>query len=197
MRKRVVVTGLGIIAPNGIGVEEFWNALKLGKSGVKRISRFDPEPFPTKVAGEVINFNPDDFLDRKKARRMDRFVQFSVAVAKMAIKDSGLILEEEDPARVGVVTGTATAGQGWVFTQYEIFRTKGYKKLNPFTAASTFPNASSSQISLEFKANGPSTTFSAGCASGGFAMGYALDLIRNGKIGIAKFRSRRIRNTNF
>ena len=185
MKKRVVITGIGVIAPNGIGIDEFWDALKTGKSGIKKITSFDTEQFPTKVAGEITDFNPEKFLDLKQARRMDRFVQFAVSVAKMAVKDSGLIIKEENPKRIGVITGTATAGQGWVFTQYEIFRSKGYKRLNPFTAASTFPNASSSQISLEFKINGPSDTFSTGCASSGIAMGYALELIRNNKIDIA------------
>ncbi len=185
MKRRAVITGIGVIAPNGIGNDEFWDALKSGKTGIKRISSFDPESFPTKLAGEITDFKPGDFLDAKKARRMDRFVQFAVSVAKMAVKDSGLLIKEEDPTRIGVVTGTATAGQGWVFTQYEIFRAKGYKKLNPFTAASTFPNSSSSQISLELKIKGPSDTFSTGCASGGIAMGYALELIRKGKIDVA------------
>ena len=185
MRNRVFITGLGVISPNGIGNEKFWDALKQGKSGVKRISAFDPEPFPSQVAGEVTDFKPEEFLDFKKIRRMDRFVQFSVAVAKMAIEDAALKIEAEDRTKIGVITGTATAGQGWVFSQYEIFRSQGYRKLNPFTAASTFPNASSSQISLEFGIHGPSDTFSAGCASGGVAMGYALELIRNGKIDVA------------
>lgn len=185
MGKRVVITGVGAIAPNAIGIDEFWDALKTGKSGIKKITSFDTEQFPTKVAGEITNFTPEKFLDLKQARRMDRFVQFAVSVAKMAVKDSGLVIKEEDAKRIGVVTGTATAGQGWVFAQYEIFRSKGYKRLNPFTAASTFPNASSSQISLEFKINGPSETFSTGCASSGIAMGRALELIRNNKIDIA------------
>ncbi|MFA5144003.1 MAG: beta-ketoacyl-[acyl-carrier-protein] synthase family protein [Candidatus Omnitrophota bacterium] len=185
MKKRVVITGVGAIASNSIGIDEFWDALKAGKSGIKKITSFDTKQFPTKVAGEITDFNPEKFLDLKQARRMDRFVQFAVSVAKMAVKDSGLNIKEEDSKRIGVITGTATAGQGWVFTQYEIFRSKGYKRLNPFTAASTFPNASSSQISLEFKINGPSETFSTGCASGGIAMGHALELIRNNKIDIA------------
>lgn len=185
MEKRIVITGVGVIAPNGIGKEQFWDALKKGKSGIRRITTFDPEPFPTKVAGEVTDFKPGDFLDFKKARRMDRFVQFTVSAAKMAVEDSKLEIKNEDPVCVGVVTGTATAGQGWVFTQYEIFKSKGYKKLNPFTAASTFPNASSAQVSLEFKINGPSVTLSSGCASSGMAMGHALELIRNGKIDVA------------
>lgn len=185
MGKRVVITGIGAIAPNGIGIDEFWDALKAGKSGIKKITSFDTEQFPTKVAGEITDFAPEKFLDLKQARRMDRFVQFAVSVAKMAVKDSDLIIEEKDTKRIGVITGTATAGQGWVFEQYEIFRSKGYKRLNPFTAASTFPNASSSHISLEFKIHGPSETFSTGCASGGIAMGHALELIRNNKIDIA------------
>jgi len=185
MKKNAMITGIGVISPNGIGKEEFWDSLRHGRTGVKRITSFDTGQFPTKVAGEIQDFDPSKFLDVKQSRRMDRFVQFAVSVAKMAVEDSKLIIDDEDPTRIGVITGTATAGQGWVFAQYEIFRSKGYKRLNPFTAASTFPNASSSQISLEFKINGPSETFSTGCASGGIAMGHALELIRNNKIDIA------------
>ena len=180
-----MLTGVGVVAPNGIGKDAFWDALKHGKSGIKRISSFDPEPFPTRVAGEILDFSPASFLDPKKVRRMDRFVQFGAVAARMAVQDAGLLLEKEDPDRVGVIAGTATAGQGWVFTQYEIFREKGYKKLNPFTSASTFPNALSAHISLDLGVNGPSDTFSTGCASGSIAIGYALELIRNNKIDIA------------
>lgn len=185
MPSKVVITGVGVIAPNGKGKDAFWKSLQSGKSGINAITRFDASEFPTKIAGEVKDFHPGDFLELKQARRMDRYVQFAVSVAKMAVKDAGLIIEEENPERIGVASGTATAGQGWVFTQYEIFKNKGYKRLNPFTAASTFPNASSTQVSLEFKVTGPSTTFSAGCVSGAMAMGYALDAIRQKKIDVA------------
>lgn len=183
-KRRVVVTGLGVIAPNGIGKEEFWDRISNGVSGINLITRFDTTSFPTKVAGEVRNFDPLKYLDHKLSRRIDRFVQLALSSAKMAIDDSGISLTKENPNKVGVTVGTATAGQGWVFTQYEIFREKGYKRLNPFTAASTFPNAASAQISIEFGINGPSDTISSGCASSSTAIGYATELIRSGKTDI-------------
>ncbi|MFA5271298.1 MAG: beta-ketoacyl synthase N-terminal-like domain-containing protein [Candidatus Omnitrophota bacterium] len=180
-KKRVVITGMGVIAPNGIGKEDFWNAIKNGVSGINLITRFNPAEFPTKIAGEVKDFDPAKYLDHKMARRIDRFVQLALSCAKMAFVDSSLSLTKENPEKTGVMVGTATAGQGWVFTQYEIFREKGYKKLNPFTAASTFPNAASGQISIEFNINGPSDTISSGCASSSAAIGHAVELIRSGK----------------
>ncbi|MFH1664810.1 MAG: beta-ketoacyl-[acyl-carrier-protein] synthase family protein [Candidatus Omnitrophota bacterium] len=182
--RKTVITGVGVISPNGIGKTQFWEAIKTGKSGISKITGFDPSQFPTKVAGEVKDFVPEDFFDHKKVRRMDRFVQFAMAVAKMAIEDSSLKLNREDHLRIGVVAGTATGGQGWVFEQYKIFCSKGYKRLNPFTAVSTFPNAASSQISVEYKLKGPSITISTGCASGGMALGYGAEMIRSGKVDI-------------
>lgn len=183
-KRRVVITGLGVIAPNGIGKDEFWKSTRDGISGIKLISRFDATPFLTKVAGEVSNFDPLKYIDIKKSRRMDRFVQLALSAAKMAEIDSRLFLKDEDSEKIGVMIGTATAGQGWVFTQYEIFREKGYKKLNPFIAASTFPNAASAQISIEFMLNGPSDTISSGCASSSAAISYAVELIRAGRTNI-------------
>ena len=182
--RRVVVTGLGVVAPNGIGKDVFWKAIRDGISGIKTITRFDSTPFPTKVAGEIRDFDPIQYIDHKKARRTDRFVQLALASAKMAILDSKISLTNEDSNKVGVIIGTATAGQGWVFTQHDIFREKGYKKLNPFTAASTFPNAASAQVSMEFSINGPSDTISSGCSSSSTAIGYAVELIRNGRANV-------------
>jgi len=178
---QVAITGIGVIAPNGVGKEEFWNSLIAGKTGIRRITSFDPSPFPCTVAGEIPSFNPTQFMDAKKARRFDRFVQLALAATKMAVSDADIELEKMNSDEIGVSCGTATAGQGWVFQQYEIFKEKGYKKLNPFTAASTFPNASSSIISMEFGVHGPSVTFSSGCASGAEAIGYAMDSIRMGR----------------
>ncbi len=180
--KRIVVTGLGVISPIGIGNDEFWRSLAAGASGIKRITSFDATPFTCTVAGEVTDFNPLDFIDPKKARRLDRFVQLALSAVKLAVADAGLAVESIRKDRVGVAAGTATAGQGWAFQQYEIFREKGYKRLNPFTAASTFPNACSSAISIELNVTGPSATFSSGCVSGAEAIGYAISLIKSGRV---------------
>lgn len=181
-KRRVVITGVGLVTPLGTSKEEFWDSLHQGRTGVKKITSFDPTGFPTQLAGEVQDFDPSAFIDLKKARRMDRFVQFAVASAKMAVADADIDIQRENREKIGVFAGTATAGQGWVFRQYEVFQEKGFEGLNPFTAASTFPNAASTHVSLEFRLTGISDTVSSGCASSSAAIGLAFDAIRTGKM---------------
>ncbi len=181
-KRRVVITGLGLVSPLGNSKEEFWGSLREGKSGIRRITSFDPTKFPTQWAAEIENFDPSMFIELKKARRMDRFVQFAVVSAKTALLDGDLDLGKEDLERIGVFAGTASGGQGWVFQQYEVFRDKGFAGLNPFTAASTFPNAASTHVSLELGLKGHSDTISSGCASGSAAIGFAFDAVKAGKM---------------
>jgi 3-oxoacyl-[acyl-carrier-protein] synthase II len=181
---RVVITGIGVVSPIGIGKKNFWKSLLEGKSGAKKISRFDTSSYPTQVAGEILDFDPVDFMPHKQARRLDRSTQMILAAAIMAVEDSQLRFEAESRP-VGVFTGTAVGGQGWAFEQYEAFREKGIKRINPFTAITTFPNASSSQISSEFGLKGPSDTISSGCVSSTVALGYALDSIRTDQLEVA------------
>ena len=183
--RRVAITGIGIVCPIGIGKKAFWNALTAGKSGIKKISSFDALTYPTQVAGEVSDFDPADFMPHKEARRMDRSCQMIQASAVMALEDSKIDLNREDLSSFGVFTGTAVGGQGWAFREYEIFREKGIRRINPFTAISTFPNASSAQISCKFGLGGPSDTISSGCVSSTVALGYAVDNIRLGRIKVA------------
>ncbi len=182
---RVVITGRGVVAPNGIGQQAFSDALSQGRSGIGQIQAFDSSKYPTRYAGEVKGFKADEYLDPKKARRLDRFAQFGLVSAKMAIEDAGLDLNRIDKSRVGVLMGSAVGGQGWAFDQFLILQAHGYKKLNPFTTASTFPNALSTSISLEFGFTGISETISTGCASSSIAMGHAFDLIRSGSLDVA------------
>lgn len=184
-QRRVVVTGMGVIAPNAIGVEDFLEALSEGKSGIKPIKSFDVSKYPTQYAGEVEDFNPLSFLHPKSARRLDRFSQFGLASAKMALEDSKLNLETLDRSRIGVLMGSAVGGQGWAFDQFLILREHGYTRLNPFTTAATFPNALSSAISIEFNLKGTSETISSGCASSSLAIGHGYDFVRNGALDIA------------
>ena len=182
--RSIVITGIGVVSPIGVGKKAFWEALLAGKSGTKKISCFDADTYPTRVAGEVSDFDPVDFITQKDVRRMDRSSQMILASALMAVVDSKIDLSV-DPSRVGVFTGTAVGGQGWAFREYEIFREKGIKRINPFTAISTFPNASSTQISFKFGLKGPSDTISSGCVSSSVALGYAVDNIRLGRIDVA------------
>ena len=181
MSRRVAITGLGVVAPNGIGKDAFWEALTKGRSGIRHITSFDPSGFPCRVAGEVADFDPTAYMSAKEARRMDRSAQFAVAAAKMAVKDARLKIDRQDK-RIGVMIGSAVGGQGWAFEQYDVFKTKGLFKANPFTAACTFPNACSSQVSIALGITGPSETISSGCVSGSSAIGLAYDMIQQGKV---------------
>ncbi len=184
-KRRVVITGLGVVSPIGIGKKAFRDALLQGKSGTKKISSFEVSSYPTQVAGEICGFDPVDFISQKEVRRMDRSSHLILASSLMALEDSKVDLNHEDPTRIGVFTGTAVGGQGWAFREYQVFREKGIKRINPFTAISTFPNASSAQISTKLALKGPSDTISSGCVSSTVAMGYALEHIRSGKLDMA------------
>ena len=184
-RARVVITGVGVVSPIGIGKQAFWNGLIEGRSGTKTVSSFEVSSYPTRVAGEITDFDPSDYLPFKQARKMDRSAQMILAACLMALQDSKINLTTEDLSRFGVFTGTAIGGQGWAFREYEVFKEKGLRRINPFTAISTFPNASSAQISLKLGIKGPSDTNSSGCVSSTVALGYAADNIRLGRIDVA------------
>src|ERR1041384_3487768 len=172
--RKVVITGIGLVSPIGIGKRHFWKSLVEGRSGARKISSFDVSSYPTQVAGEIFDFDPLDVLPFKTAKHLDRSNQMILASAIIAVDDSGLSFEP-NRQRIGVFTGTAIGGQAWAFRQYEIFKEKGIKRINPFTAVATFPNASSSQISFHFGLKGPSDTISSGCASSTVALGYAFE----------------------
>ena len=178
MKRRVVITGLGVVAPNGVGKRAFWDALKEGRSGIRRITRFDPGPFPTQFAGEA-DFDPARFISHKQLKRMDRTSHLAVSAAKMAVEDAALKISEEDPDRIGVMIGTAMAGHGMILEQHDTFRDKGPMKINTFTAIASFPDAPSSQISIELGLNGPSFSIATACSSASDAIGYAFNAIRN------------------
>jgi len=177
-KRRVVITGLGTVAPNTVGKENFWAALIEGKSGVRKITRFDPTPFPTKIAGEV-DLDISQFIEYKKARRMDRTTHLAMAAAKLAFTDSHLNLAACNLERIGVILATTMAGKGFTLEEYEnVYRTKGPMKINTFTAIASFPDAAASCISLEFGFKGPSFSLSTACSSSSDALSIARDLIQ-------------------
>ncbi|MFA5275506.1 MAG: beta-ketoacyl-ACP synthase II [Candidatus Omnitrophota bacterium] len=177
-KRRVVITGLGTVAPNTVGKENFWAALIEGKSGIRRITRFDPAPFPTKIAGEV-DLDISQFIDCKKARRMDRTTHLAMAAAKLAFTDSRLGLAACNLEKIGVILATTMAGKGFTLEEYEnVYRAKGPMKINTFTAIASFPDAAASCISLEFGLQGPSFSLSTACSSSLDALGLARDLIQ-------------------
>jgi len=183
-KRRVVITGLGVIAANGIGKEDFWKALVSGKSGIKRITRFDPSSFPSQMAGEVNDFNPNNFMTPKEARRIDRFAHFAIGASILTVQDSSLKIDSNNSDKIGVVIGTSTAGLGFAEHQHNFFIEGGYKKISPFTVASIITASSASEISLHLGIKGPSLILSTACASGTDAVGYGYNLIRNGDIDV-------------
>ena len=132
MRKRVVITGVGIVSPVGLSADITWESLMAGKSGVDRISSFDAETFETKIAAEVKGFEPVDFLDRKEARRMDRFVQFAAVASQEAVTRAGLDMSKETPERVSVMIGSGIGGLGTLSQELQVLLERGPSKVNPF-----------------------------------------------------------------
>jgi len=164
--RRVVITGMGVVAPNGIGIDNFWDSLVHGRSGVRKITRFDASSYPCQVAAEVQDFDPTDYMDPKIARRLSRFAQFALASARMAVRDSGIEFEQEDPYKIGVFVGTAIGGLDIFEIQHSIFLEKGIKRINPYSAVSCSTHSAGAIIACEFNLKGINTTVSAGCNTG-------------------------------
>jgi 3-oxoacyl-[acyl-carrier-protein] synthase II len=179
-KRRVVITGMGVIAPNGIGVENFWDSLVHGRSAVKRITHFDASSYPCQVAAEVSDFDPTDYMDPKTSRRLARFAQFALAASKMAIMDSGIDLDSIDPHRAGVIIGTGIGGGDCSENQHSVFMERGLRRISPFTAVMICTHSAAGIISCEFGIKGPNTTIAAGCTSGLDAIYSAYNTIRSG-----------------
>ena len=177
--RRVVITGMGVVAPNGIGLEDFWSSLSLGRSGIKKITRFDASSYPVQIAGEVDDFNPLIYMTPKSARHMDRFAQFAVSCAKMAIEDSNLDLTHANTDRIGIALGSALGGFPLAEEHYAVFLEKGLKRVDPYLATRTFIGGSTSQVSIELGIKGHSNTIGGACAVGVDSIGYGLLAIRN------------------
>ncbi len=182
MKHRAVITGMGVISPVGNNLEEFWDNLVNGRSGIDFATRFDTSTLPTKVAGEVRNFEPTEWLDKKESRRMDRFAQFAVAAAKMAVKDAGLNLEQIDRDRAGAVIGCGIGGVITFEEQKEVLIAKGPGRVSPFFVPMLISNMAAGHISIAFGLQGPSLTVTTACASATDAIGRALRLIQSGEV---------------
>jgi 3-oxoacyl-[acyl-carrier-protein] synthase II len=177
--KRVLITGVGVIAPNGIGTNNFWNALSEGRSGVRKITHFDASSYPSQIAGEVHDFDPLNYMASKSARRMDRFAQFAVACTKMALDDANLEVKEKNSDRIGIALGSALGGIPSAEEQHGIFMEKGLKRVDPLLAIKIFPGGGTSQVSIEFGISGHSNTIGGACSSGTDNVGYAFYAIKN------------------
>jgi 3-oxoacyl-[acyl-carrier-protein] synthase II len=179
-RRRVVVTGLGLVSPVGVGVEESWSALVAGKSGVGPITLFDASTFPSRIAAEVKGFDPEQFMDRKEVRRNDRFIQFAIAAADMAMKDSGLDMAKEDPERVGAVVGSGLGGLATLEDFHKTYLERGVKKIGPFFVPSLIINLAPGQITLRYGMKGPSFSTVSACATGNHNIGEAMLHVERG-----------------
>ncbi|MDK2984745.1 MAG: 3-oxoacyl-[acyl-carrier-protein] synthase [Clostridia bacterium] len=177
---RVVVTGMGVISPVGIGLENFWQSLVEGKSGVGPITHFDASELSTRIAAEVKDFDAKDYIDRKEAKRMDRFTQFAVAAAKMASQDAGLEMEKLNSDRVGVVLGTGIGGTDTFEKQHKVLQDKGPGRVSPFFVPMMIANMAAGHISINLGAKGPNYTVITACASGTNAIGEAFKLLQRG-----------------
>ncbi|MTV47670.1 beta-ketoacyl-ACP synthase II [Heliobacillus mobilis] len=180
MKKRVVITGVGVVSPVGTGKEKFWDSLTSGVSGIGPVTRFDATDLPTRVAAEVKDFDPTKFLDRKEARRMDRFAQYAVAASKMAMEDSGLDMEKADRERAGVILGCGIGGMETFEDQAKVMINKGNGRISPFFVPMMISNMAAGHISMQLNLKGPSETVVTACASATNACGSALRLLQHG-----------------
>jgi len=179
-KRRVVVTGIGAVTPLATGAEESWQALCQGKSGIARITKFDPTGFKTQIAAELKDFHPEDFLDRKKIRRTDPFIQYALVATRIALDDSGLIINDSNADRVGIVVGTCVGAMTTYETNLFTLREEGPDKVSPFFIPGFIPNMAAGEISIVFGAKGASKCVVTACASGSHAIGDAFRLIQYG-----------------
>ncbi len=178
--RAVVVTGIGVFTSIGCNRNDFWNSLISGKSGIKTIQAFDPAGHKTKIGSEVLNYKPEDYFDRKEARKMARFSQFASSAAIEALKDAGLNLDNEDRLRIGCVIGSAAGDYNHLEEQYQRFSKMGPGSINPLTVPRIIPNMPACNVAMTLGIYGPNLGISAACTTGTHSIGVALGLIRGG-----------------
>lgn len=180
VERRVVVTGLGAVTPIGIGKEEYWEALKEGKNGIAKITHFDASAFNTQIAGELKNFDPSLYLDKKEARRLVKFIQFAIAASQLALKDSGFVINPENAPSTGVLIGSGIGGIQFLEEQAHILREKGPSKTSPFMVPLMINDMAAGMVSINLGAKGPNSCTTTACASGTNAIGDAFEIIKRG-----------------
>ncbi len=178
--RRVVVTGVGVISALGTGNEKNWSSLMAGKSGIDRITRFDASALPTQIAGEVKDFNPEEFIDKKEIKKMDTFIQYALGAAELAMQDSGLEITEENAERVGVQVGAGLGGLPAIEKYHEALQKGGYKKITPFFIPMLIINLAPGHISIKYGAKGPNISSVTACATGTHSIGDAFHMIARG-----------------
>ena len=178
LKRRVVITGIGMISPLGIGNDPTWQGLVEGRSGIDRITKFDPSAFPCQIAGEVRGFEPEKWIEKKEVKKSDTFIHYAVAAAQMAIDDSGIDTTKEDSDRVGVIIGSGIGGLPLIEEMHKKMLERGPSRISPFFIPGLIVNLASGQVSIRFNARGPNSAPATACATGAHAIGDACRVIR-------------------
>ena len=181
LKRRVVITGVGLVTPLGIGVDETWSALCAGKSGIAEVTAFDTSNYQTKIAGEVKGFNAEDFLPRKEAKRTTRFITFAIAASRLALEDSGLQVDSSNADRIGVITGCGMGGLAMLEDTCQILFSKGPRRVTPFFIPMIIVNMAAGMVSIHLGTKGPNSCTATACAAGAHAIGDAFKLIQSGR----------------
>ena len=181
MKNRVVITGLGAVTPLGLGWQNFWQALIDGRNGIGKITRFDPTEYTAQIAGEVQDFDPVQFVDKKEVKRMDRYTQFALAATRLALEDSKLDLATVDTTRAGVYVGSGIGGMETLHNQYEKLFAKGPSRISPFFIPMMIANMAAGNVAIALKLHGPCECIVTACASGTNAIGNAFRVIQHGE----------------
>jgi len=180
VNRRVVVTGLGLITPLGTGIQKTWEGICKGTSGVDRITTFDASEYPSQIAGEVKDFNPEDFIERKEVKKMDVFIQYALAAGTMAVDHAGLKISEENADRVGVIVGAGIGGINSIERYHSVLLESGQRRISPFFIPMLITNLAAGQISMRFGARGPNSCVTTACAAGTHAIGDSFKIIQRG-----------------
>ena len=181
MERRVVITGIGLVSPVGIGTGETWRSLLAGRSGIGSITRFDATEYSSRIAGEIRGFNGEEFIPKKDLKKMDLFIQYALAATKFALEDAGLQIAEEDAERVGVYIGSGIGGLPSIERQHKELLEAGPRKISPFFIVGLIVNLASGQVSIRFGAKGPNLANSTACATGTHAVGDSYRIIARGE----------------
>jgi len=183
--RRVVVTGMGLVTPLGTGVEKNWAAVSAGRSGIGPITRFDVSDFPTRFAGEVTDFNATDWIEKKEVRKMDLFIQYAMAAAEQAMRQSALPINEDTADQVGVLIGVGIGGLHTIEENHQIFLDSRLRRLTPFFIPKVISNLAPGHISMKYCARGVNFSTTSACSSGSHAVGEAYRMIRGGYLDAA------------
>lgn len=180
MNRRVVITGIGLITPIATGAKETWAGLIEGKSGIGEITRFDTSAFSTKIAGQVNDFQAEDFMPKKEAKRLEPFIRYGIASARMAVEDSGLVIDDSNRNRIGVFTGCGLGGLSMIEEATIVIKEKGPKRVTPFLIPLMIGNMAPGMISIHLGAKGPNSSVATACAAGTHAVGESFRIIQRG-----------------